>query len=223
MSINQIPSVWSIPRRWNFNISEIFWTRQYISKNISSRKCDSRICKKYRCEHTVHCSLDAHWQPGLADKTMPIEDFRPLLPRRSSLDTTQRQKTLSPTSFERRVMTIQRLAICLTSTLTRRWRRELTFWEVSVSWRVMLEGWAWALARQVGQAASVAEAGQPLRRREGSKTVVVQPKKKKYSGDQNSKLVRYLNGLKQFAGWMVCYSSHDLNSKLEVRYSLFRS
>ena len=64
----------------------------------------------------------------------------------------------------------------------------------------MLEGWAWALARQVGQAASVAEAGQPLRRREGSKTVVVQPKKKKYSGDQNSKLVRYLNGLKQFAG-----------------------
>ena len=40
-----------------------------------------------------------------------------------------------------------------------------------------------------------------------------------YSGDLNSELVRYLNGPKQFARRMVCYSSHDLNSELIVRYS----
>ena len=40
-----------------------------------------------------------------------------------------------------------------------------------------------------------------------------------YSGDLNSKLVRYSNGPKQFARRMVRYSSHDLNSELKVRYS----
>ena len=40
-----------------------------------------------------------------------------------------------------------------------------------------------------------------------------------YSGDLNSDLVRYLNGPKQFVCWMVCYSSHVLNSELIVCYS----
>ena len=38
-----------------------------------------------------------------------------------------------------------------------------------------------------------------------------------YSGDLNNKLVRYANGPKQFARWIVCYSSHGLNSELRVR------
>ena len=43
----------------------------------------------------------------------------------------------------------------------------------------------------------------------------------KYSGDLISELVwySYLNGPKQFASWMVCYSGHGLNNKLIVRYS----
>ena len=42
---------------------------------------------------------------------------------------------------------------------------------------------------------------------------------KVYSGDLNSKLVRYSNGSKQFARRMVHYSSHDLKSELKVHYS----
>ena len=46
--------------------------------------------------------------------------------------------------------------------------------------------------------------------RNGGKTI--------YSGDLNSKFIWYLNGQKQFIPWMVCYSSHVLNSKLIVHY-----
>ena len=48
-------------------------------------------------------------------------------------------------------------------------------------------------------------------------------KYKNYSGDLNSELVRYSNGPKQFTRRMVCYSSHDLNGKLKVRYSGHRT
>ena len=40
-----------------------------------------------------------------------------------------------------------------------------------------------------------------------------------YSADMNSKLVRYLNGPKQFVPSMVHYSSHILNSEPIVPYS----
>ena len=45
-------------------------------------------------------------------------------------------------------------------------------------------------------------------------------KERKYSGDLNCELVWYSNGLKQFVRQMICYSSHALNSKLMVSYSI---
>ena len=43
----------------------------------------------------------------------------------------------------------------------------------------------------------------------------------KYSGNPNTGLVRYLNGWKQFANWMVYYSSHEVNTGVFVCYYLF--
>ena len=43
----------------------------------------------------------------------------------------------------------------------------------------------------------------------------------KYSRDPNTGLVRYSNGWKQFANWMVYYSSHEVNTGVFVCYYLF--